>query len=161
MSWWSTASINCAKGPKSNWSVTRLAQPPPAVLYPEETPVTPSESAADTAHPSVVAVIVAYNRKALLLEALAALRAQTLQPTAVVVIDNHSDDDSAGTAREAWPEIEVVRLVADGRSNKWIGEQLSLSALTVKSHLARIGRKLGTGDRAHMVALAMRAGVIS
>lgn len=58
-------------------------------------------------------------------------------------------------------EIEVVRLVADGRSNKWIGDQLNLSALTVKSHLARIGRKLGTGDRAHMVALAMRAGVIS
>jgi DNA-binding NarL/FixJ family response regulator len=58
-------------------------------------------------------------------------------------------------------EIEVIRLVADGRSNKWIGEQLTLSALTVKSHLARIGRKLGTGDRAHMVALAMRAGVIS
>jgi DNA-binding NarL/FixJ family response regulator len=58
-------------------------------------------------------------------------------------------------------EIEVIRLVADGRSNKWIGDQLSLSALTVKSHLARIGRKLGTGDRAHMVALAMRAGVIA
>lgn len=58
-------------------------------------------------------------------------------------------------------EIEVLNLVADGRSNKWIGEQLSLSALTVKSHLARIGRKLGTGDRAHMVALALRAGVIS
>ncbi|MBM9467076.1 response regulator transcription factor [Nakamurella leprariae] len=58
-------------------------------------------------------------------------------------------------------EIEVIRLVADGRSNKWIGDKLSLSALTVKSHLARIGRKLGTGDRAHMVALAMRAGVIS
>lgn len=57
-------------------------------------------------------------------------------------------------------EIEVIRLVADGRSNKWIGEQLALSSLTVKSHLARIGRKLGTGDRAHMVALAMRAGVI-
>ena len=57
-------------------------------------------------------------------------------------------------------EIEVIRLVADGRSNKWIGEQLSLSSLTVKSHLARIGRKLGTGDRAHMVALALRAGVI-
>ena len=38
--------------------------------------------------------------------------------------------------------------------------QLGLSALTVKSHLARIARKLGTGDRAEMVALAMRAGVI-
>ncbi|MHB2024888.1 MAG: LuxR C-terminal-related transcriptional regulator [Mycobacteriales bacterium] len=57
-------------------------------------------------------------------------------------------------------EVEVLRLVADGRSNKEIGESLGLSALTVKSHLARIARKLGTGDRAEMVALAMRAGVI-
>jgi GT2 family glycosyltransferase len=72
--------------------------------------VTPSESAADVSHPSVVAVIVAYNRKALLLEALAALKAQTLPPTAVVVIDNHSDDDSARTAADFWPEIDVVRL---------------------------------------------------
>jgi DNA-binding NarL/FixJ family response regulator len=58
-------------------------------------------------------------------------------------------------------EVEVLRMVADGRSNKWIGERLELSALTVKSHLARIGRKLSTGDRAHMVTLALRAGVIS
>lgn len=57
-------------------------------------------------------------------------------------------------------EVEVLQLVADGRSNKEIGEALNLSALTVKSHLSRIGRKLGTGDRAQMVALAMRAGVI-
>ncbi len=57
-------------------------------------------------------------------------------------------------------EVEVLRLVADGKSNKEIGETLGLSALTVKSHLARIARKLGTGDRAEMVALAMRAGVI-
>jgi DNA-binding NarL/FixJ family response regulator len=57
-------------------------------------------------------------------------------------------------------EIEVLQLVADGQSNKQIGEMLGLSALTVKSHLARIARKLGTGDRAEMVALAMRAGVI-
>ncbi|MEU7474397.1 response regulator transcription factor [Lentzea sp. NPDC042327] len=57
-------------------------------------------------------------------------------------------------------EVEVLQLVADGQSNKEIGEALSLSALTVKSHLSRIGRKLGTGDRAQMIALAMRAGVI-
>lgn len=57
-------------------------------------------------------------------------------------------------------EVEVLKLVADGQSNKQIGELLGLSALTVKSHLARIARKLGTGDRAEMVALAMRAGVI-
>jgi DNA-binding NarL/FixJ family response regulator len=57
-------------------------------------------------------------------------------------------------------EIEVLRLVADGRSNKAIGQVMGLSALTVKSHLARIARKLGTGDRAGMVAIAMRAGII-
>jgi DNA-binding NarL/FixJ family response regulator len=56
--------------------------------------------------------------------------------------------------------VEVLQLVADGNSNRDIGVALSLSALTVKSHLARIGRKLGTGDRAEMVAVALRAGVI-
>ncbi len=58
-------------------------------------------------------------------------------------------------------EIEVLDLVAHGRSNKEIGESLGLSALTVKSHLARIARKLGTGDRAEMVMVALRAGIIS
>ena len=57
-------------------------------------------------------------------------------------------------------EVEVLEWVADGRSNKWIAERLTLSSLTVKSHLTRIGRKLGTGDRAEMVAIAMRAGII-
>ncbi|PID54732.1 MAG: DNA-binding response regulator [Micrococcales bacterium] len=57
-------------------------------------------------------------------------------------------------------EVEVLQLVADGHSNRDVGEQLGLSALTVKSHLARIARKLGTGDRAEMVMLALRAGVI-
>lgn len=57
-------------------------------------------------------------------------------------------------------EIEVLALVAAGHSNRDIGGELHLSALTVKSHLARIARKLGTGDRAEMVAVALRAGVI-
>ena len=58
-------------------------------------------------------------------------------------------------------EIEVLALVASGRSNREIGTELHLSALTVKSHLARIARKLGTGDRAEMVAVSLRAGAIS
>lgn len=66
----------------------------------------------------------------------------------------------SGVSELSAREIEVLRLVADGKSNKEIGEALNLSALTVKSHLARIARKLGTGDRAEMVALVMRAGVI-
>lgn len=58
-------------------------------------------------------------------------------------------------------EIQVLQAVAEGKSNKDIGEELGLSALTVKSHLARIARKLGTGDRAEMVATAMRSGAIA
>lgn len=57
-------------------------------------------------------------------------------------------------------EVQVLQLVAEGKSNKDIGAALGLSALTVKSHLARIARKLGTGDRAEMVATSLRSGVI-
>ena len=57
-------------------------------------------------------------------------------------------------------EVEVLQLVAEGHSNRDVGEKLGLSALTVKSHLARIARKLGTGDRAEMVIIGLRAGVI-
>lgn len=58
-------------------------------------------------------------------------------------------------------EVEVIKHVADGRSNRDIGETMGLSALTVKSHLARIARKLGTGDRAGMVAVSLRNGIIT
>jgi DNA-binding NarL/FixJ family response regulator len=58
-------------------------------------------------------------------------------------------------------EIQVITLVADGHSNKEIGTRMSLSALTVKNHLARIGRKLGAGERAQIVALACRGGIIT
>lgn len=57
-------------------------------------------------------------------------------------------------------EVEVLQLVADGLSNQEVGAQLGLSPLTVKSHLARIGVKLGTGDRTRMVVLTMRSGVV-
>lgn len=58
-------------------------------------------------------------------------------------------------------ELSVLRLVADGFSNRTIGEELGLSALTVKSHLARISRKLGTGDRAALVAISIRTGLLT
>lgn len=57
-------------------------------------------------------------------------------------------------------ELSVLSLVAEGQSNRTIGESLGLSALTVKSHLARIARKLGTGDRAALVAVALRRSLI-
>jgi len=57
-------------------------------------------------------------------------------------------------------EVEVLQLVAAGYSNAEVGHQLGLSGSTIKAHLARIGRRLGSGDRAHLVALAMRTEII-
>lgn len=66
----------------------------------------------------------------------------------------------APTATLTPREREVLALVARGESNREIGRRTGISSLTVKAHLARIGHKLCTGDRAHMVALALRAGLI-
>lgn len=57
-------------------------------------------------------------------------------------------------------EVSVLQLVADGLSNAEVAERLAMAPLSVKSHLVRIGRKLGTGDRTQMVAAAMRADLL-
>jgi DNA-binding CsgD family transcriptional regulator len=49
-------------------------------------------------------------------------------------------------------EQEIVRMVADGHSNKIIAKVLSISSWTVCTHLRRIFAKLGVGSRAAMVA---------
>ncbi len=57
-------------------------------------------------------------------------------------------------------QIAIVELVAQGRTNHAIGEELGLPESTVKNHLSKIGCKFHAGDRAHIVALSLRAGVI-
>jgi DNA-binding CsgD family transcriptional regulator len=49
-------------------------------------------------------------------------------------------------------EQEIVRMVAQGHSNKIIADVLSISAWTVCTHLRRIFAKLGVTSRAAMVA---------
>jgi len=49
-------------------------------------------------------------------------------------------------------EQEIVRMVAQGHSNKMIADVLSISSWTVCTHLRRIFAKLGVGSRAAMVA---------
>lgn len=77
-------------------------------------------------------------------------------PRAVRIMARTPGGVPAGTPALTAREVGVLCLVADGKSNREIGERLALSALTVKSHLARISRKVGTGDRAEMVAFAIR-----
>jgi DNA-binding NarL/FixJ family response regulator len=58
-------------------------------------------------------------------------------------------------------ELQVLRGMADGKSNAEIGRDLFVSEDTVKTHARRLFRKLGARDRAHAVAAAFRAGLVS
>ena len=58
-------------------------------------------------------------------------------------------------------ELEVLQLLSEGYSNKQVSEKLFISVQTVKTHVAHIFEKLGSRDRAHAVATAMRRGLLS
>ncbi|GGC66844.1 response regulator [Undibacterium terreum] len=57
-------------------------------------------------------------------------------------------------------EIEVLQLVATGRSNKRIGAHLDISEETVKVHMKSILTKMMANDRTHAVTLAIERGII-
>ncbi len=57
-------------------------------------------------------------------------------------------------------EMEILRLVADGKSNADIAEQLVISQKTVKSHVSNILSKLQLADRTQAAAYAWRQGVV-
>ena len=57
-------------------------------------------------------------------------------------------------------EREVLRLIAQGQSNKQIGRQLSITERTVKFHVTSIFNKLGTDNRAQAIAVAARRGML-
>jgi DNA-binding NarL/FixJ family response regulator len=58
-------------------------------------------------------------------------------------------------------EMEVLRLVALGNSNKRIAGHLSITEQTIKGHLKSILAKLGASDRTHAVTLALKRGIIN
>lgn len=57
-------------------------------------------------------------------------------------------------------EVEVLKKVASGTSNKIIASQLLVSEATIKSHMKSILAKLHANDRTHAVTIAMKRGFI-
>ncbi|PZE19367.1 response regulator [Paenibacillus xerothermodurans] len=66
-------------------------------------------------------------------------------------------DNSPLTRREA----EVLRLMAEGKSNKMIGEFLFISEKTVKNHVSSILQKMEVDDRTQAVIVAIKNGWVT
>jgi DNA-binding NarL/FixJ family response regulator len=58
-------------------------------------------------------------------------------------------------------ELEILRLIADGATNREAAARLFISEATVKSHVLHIYTKLGVNDRAAAVATAFRRGLLT
>lgn len=70
-------------------------------------------------------------------------------------IAEHSAEDALSER-----ELDVLRSVARGRSNKMIAAELAISEHTVKNHLKSILSKLNADDRTHAVTIALKRGYI-
>ena len=76
------------------------------------------------------------------------------QRIAAELADHYAEDDLSDR------EIEVLREVARGISNKIIASHLSISEATVKAHMQNILLKLGASDRTHAVSIATTRGFL-
>lgn len=83
--------------------------------------------------------------------AAAARRAEALAP----------DQEHAVPAPELSSRMrEVLKLIADGHSNKGIARRLRIGPETVKSHVAKLLSTLEAENRAHAVGIAFRTGLL-
>ncbi|AEH46397.1 response regulator [Parageobacillus thermoglucosidasius] len=76
-----------------------------------------------------------------------------------------NEKEGEGKREARWPlhlltrrECEVLQLLADGKSNRGIGEALYISEKTVKNHVSNILQKLNVNDRTQAVIVAIKNG---
>ena len=58
-------------------------------------------------------------------------------------------------------EVEVLRLVALGKSNREIGDELAITERTVRPHVSNIYQKIGANNRSEATSYALREGLVS
>ena len=92
-----------------------------------------------------------------LLETIRAVHAgqRRIPPDVAAELADHTIDDALTTR-----EIDVLRLIAGGNSNKLIADQLSITEETVKGYVKNILSKLSASDRTHAVTIALKRGII-
>lgn len=85
----------------------------------------------------------------------------SLHPDAATALVEAMSEQAPGERFGLSPrEMEVLRHLCEGKSNKEIGRAMNISPLTVKTHLQSIFAKLGATDRSQAVAIALRSGIV-
>jgi DNA-binding NarL/FixJ family response regulator len=92
-----------------------------------------------------------------LLNAIRAVHAgrKTLSPEVSFDLTDHVGADALSPA-----ETRVLRLVANGQSNREIAATLSVTEDTIKGQIRSILAKLGANDRTHAVVIGLKRGII-
>jgi DNA-binding NarL/FixJ family response regulator len=92
-----------------------------------------------------------------LLETIRAVHAgkKALSVEASYQLAEHATDDALTPA-----EVRVLRLIGEGKANKEIAAQLSISEETVKGQVRNILSKLGANDRTHAAMIGLKRGII-
>ncbi len=84
-----------------------------------------------------------------------------LAPSIAAKLVSRVRQDATSAAPSLSPrELEVLRLVADGRSNPEIARTLFIGEATVKTHLLHVFEKLEVNDRTRAVTRAMELGLL-
>lgn len=78
-----------------------------------------------------------------------------IPPEVAAQLAEHTGEDPL-TSRE----VEVLRLIANGKTNKLIATDLAITEETVKGHVKNILSKLSASDRTHAVTIALKRGII-
>lgn len=86
------------------------------------------------------------------------VQGETVVDAQLAQAENLKGERNAGLTRR---EVEILRLICDGKSNKEIAVQLELSANTVAVHRANIMDALGIHKTAELVVYAIRHGLVN
>jgi DNA-binding NarL/FixJ family response regulator len=92
-----------------------------------------------------------------LLDTIRAVHAgrKNLSPEVSFDLAEHAAEDTLSPL-----EVRVLRLIADGNSNKEIAARLSVTEDSVKGHVRNILSKLGANDRTHAAMIGIKRGII-
>lgn len=105
-------------------------------------------------HPKVTGKLIQQMRRMTLLDPNGQMDQNTLEETGVRL---NAVEDNPLTRREE----EVLRLMAEGKSNKVIAEYLFISEKTVKNHVSSILQKMGVEDRTQAVIGSIKNGWVT